>query len=302
MSKFLQALHSGKVLLMDGAMGTELLRRGLPPGMSGEFWNVKNPDAVRSIQAKYIAAGAVCLLTNTFLARDTSHPTQELDNNQWRSINRAGLKLLRSNDRARFVLGDIGPPLLSVSPPPGAYCHAIEECLLQMEWLEGSDVLFMETQSSCSFTGSVLQRSVDDVRRPVPIVSFTFANSDSGPCLYAGGETPEQVAEFAEQYRSSLLALGVNCGKHMGIDDIIQVLRRYREVTGLPLLARPNAGSPRQAGDSWIYPRTPTSFAARVPELVDAGVTLLGGCCGTTPAHIEAMGEVLDKMGVLWKP
>src|SRR5262249_60163604 len=101
-----------------------------------------------------------------------------------------------------------------------------------------------------------------------------------------GGRPPEYFGKRAERW--GVAALGVNCGRDMGMDEIIEVVRRYRRHTALPLLARPNAGTPKQKGKRWVYPGTPAAMAARLPELLDAGATLVGGCCGTTPEHIAA--------------
>jgi 5-methyltetrahydrofolate--homocysteine methyltransferase len=91
-----------------------------------------------------------------------------------------------------------------------------------------------------------------------------------------------------------IAALGVNCGKDIGMDEIIEIIRQYRKVTDLPLFARPNAGTPTKKGKRWVYPLTPKEMAARLPELLEAGVCMVGGCCGTTPAHIAAMRPIVD--------
>ena len=90
-------------------------------------------------------------------------------------------------------------------------------------------------------------------------------------------------------------ALGVNCGRDIGMDDIIEIVRRYRQVTDLPLFARPNAGTPVCEGDRWVYPLTPAEMARRLPELLEAGISMVGGCCGTTPEHIAAMRPVVEQ-------
>jgi 5-methyltetrahydrofolate--homocysteine methyltransferase len=79
------------------------------------------------------------------------------------------------------------------------------------------------------------------------------------------------------------------------MDEMIEIIRRYRQVTDLPLFARPNAGTPTRAGDRWVYPHTPEQMAARLPELLEAGVNMVGGCCGTTPEHIAAFKPIIDE-------
>jgi 5-methyltetrahydrofolate--homocysteine methyltransferase len=95
--------------------------------------------------------------------------------------------------------------------------------------------------------------------------------------------------------RHGLAALGgVNCGRDVGMGELIEIVRRYRAVTDLPLFARPNAGTPARRGEDWVYPESPAALAERLPELLEAGVALVGGCCGTTPSHIAAFRAVVE--------
>jgi 5-methyltetrahydrofolate--homocysteine methyltransferase len=95
-----------------------------------------------------------------------------------------------------------------------------------------------------------------------------------------------------------MVALGVNCGRDITIDDCAEIICRYRTVTDLPLFARPNAGTPTNVDGQWVYPHTPEQMAAELPKLLEAGVSMVGGCCGTTPAHIAAFRRVVDDWNV----
>jgi len=106
------------------------------------------------------------------------------------------------------------------------------------------------------------------------------------------GQELEALAQWANQ--SGISALGVNCGRDIGTDEIIEIIHRYREETQLPVFARPNAGTPTRVGDRWVYPLTPEKMAERLSELLEAGVSMVGGCCGTTPEHIAAMRPIVD--------
>ena len=92
----------------------------------------------------------------------------------------------------------------------------------------------------------------------------------------------------------NVAALGVNCGREIEMNEIVEIIRRYREVTKIPLFARPNAGTPERTGSVWHYPRTPEAMASCLPELLEAGVSMVGGCCGTTPEHIAAFRQVIE--------
>jgi len=109
-------------------------------------------------------------------------------------------------------------------------------------------------------------------------------------------QPPEYYAERAGSL--GIDALGVNCGRDIDMAEIIAIVRRYRRVTDLPLFARPNAGTPQRLDGRWIYPRTPRQMAEHLPELLEAGVNMVGGCCGTTPAHIASFHEIIEAVGV----
>jgi 5-methyltetrahydrofolate--homocysteine methyltransferase len=285
MSRFLEALHSGRVLLMDGAMGTELLRAGIREGECYELWNLTNPDRVRAIHQSYVNAGAEVLLTNTFQTNPYALERHGLQH-RLNKINQAAICVARSvAGPDRFVLGDIGP---------------VEKWDLnqtrELLWsLRGADAFLFETYSELILVHKMLKvhalKSEED-RRPI-LLSFTYFQTPEGELLTSTGETPEACAGLGGQW--GVVAIGVNCGREIGIDEIIEIVRRYRRVTDVPLFARPNAGTPTRAGDRWIYPHTPEKMASRLPELLEAGVAMVGGCCGTTPEHIAAFRPFIDE-------
>ena len=128
-------------------------------------------------------------------------------------------------------------------------------------------------------------------RWPV-LLSLTYLRNARRQLTTISGHSPEWFATRAKKW--GVAALGVNCGRDIDMDDMIEIIRRYRAVTDLPLFARPNAGTPTKQGDRWIYPHTPEMMAARLPELLEAGVSMVGGCCGTTPEHIAAFRTVIE--------
>lgn len=249
MSRFLQTLRSGRALLMDGAMGTELLRAGLPPGEPCESWNRTHPERIRAIYRAYVDAGAEVLLTNSFQA-----PEEE-------TFARAvALARVAAGDE-RFVLAAVGPGKEARFSPR-------------------ADAILLETCTD--------ERDLDRPAKTPLLISMTYRRSEQGTPITLSGLHPEACARLADKY--PVAALGVNCGRDIGMDQIIEIVRRYRQVTELPLFARPNAGTPGRDGG---YPLTPAAMAARLPELLEAGACMVGGCCGTTPEHIAAMRPVL---------
>jgi len=125
------------------------------------------------------------------------------------------------------------------------------------------------------------------------LLSLTYLRDERGRLVTSSGHSPEWFAERARGFGAD--ALGVNCGRDIGMGEVIEIVRRYRAVTDLPLFARPNAGTPIKKGKRWVYPHSSEAMATRLPELLEAGVSMVGGCCGTTPEHIAAFRPVIDK-------
>jgi 5-methyltetrahydrofolate--homocysteine methyltransferase len=286
MSKFLEALHSGRVLLMDGAMGTELQRAGIRPGECYEQWNLTHPERVQAIHQAYADAGAEVLLTNTFQANPSALSRFALQD-QFHALVRSGLDLARAAaGPERFVLLDVGPMT-------AAGRRSTTWQLVHAAFTGGADAVLVETASGYSDTARMV-KSRDRrwfTRRDSPVLmSWTFRRCRDGQPRTLHGYTPEECAACARRF--AIAALGVNCGRDIGMDEVIEVVRRYRRVTDLPLFARPNAGTPASDG---TYSLTPETMAARLPELLEAGACMVGGCCGTTPAHIAALRKVVDE-------
>jgi methionine synthase I (cobalamin-dependent) len=283
MSRLLEVLHSGRVLLMDGAMGTELQRAGIAEGECYEAWNLTHPEEVRAIHLAYANAGAEVLLTNTFQSNPDALHRRGVKREMFPAYNAAALELVRSvSARRGFVLGDIGP--WSGTPVP--------ETIAVLRSLAAADGILLETFSDLAAAGYVNWVSEQTCQRVPILLSLSYYRDSLGRLLTQSGHEPEVLARHAVAGR--VAALGVNCGKDIGMDDIIEIVRRYRSVTDLPLFARPNAGTPTREGERWIYPLTPQALAARLPELLEAGVCMVGGCCGTTPEHIAACRPVID--------
>jgi 5-methyltetrahydrofolate--homocysteine methyltransferase len=291
MSRFLEALQSGRVLLMDGAMGTQLQYAGIAEGECYESWNLTHPEKVRSIHQAYADAGAELLLTNTFQAN-------------WAALGSHGHKAAavrlqrQAVDLARtaapvhgFVFYDVGP-LNEAALPAAAWTP------LQVEYLtlgmQGADGVLLETFSDTTAVcvGRHMRRSGQLPAEMPLLMSLTYQRHAVGGIGTSDAQEPEYWACAALDI--GVAALGVNCGRDIGMDEIIEIIRRYRQVIDLPLFARPNAGTPTREDDRWVYPLTPEKMAERLPELLEAGVSMVGGCCGTTPEHIAAMRPIID--------
>ncbi len=283
-STFGESLHSGRVLLMDGAMGTELQRAGIGDGECYEYWNLEYPEKVRAIHESYVAAGAKVLVTNTFqanprLAGAASRPGSA----RLEKITEAGVALARGVAGSdRFVLASVGPFPDDLS---------VKEIQRTIAALSSADGLLLETASTVR--DLIVIHSHAPTALPM-LLSLTFRRNESGSVDLHGPFrlTMEGINRAIQMVQ--LAGLGVNCGREVGLDEVFDIVRFYCRVTEIPVFIRPNAGTPTRTSDGWVYPLTPAALADRVPELLAAGVRMIGGCCGTTPEHIAAMRPVVD--------
>ena len=298
--KFLEAIR-GRVLLGDGAMGTQLQQAGLPPGGCGEAWNLDAPEKILAIQKAYVAAGSDCLITNTF---GGSRIMLERHDEEARvvEINRAGAEIARrafsfGEGREGYVLGDIGP-FGGLMEPYGE----IEPARVERAFAEqaealvagGVDAILIETQTALEELGIAIA-AAKAAGAPAVIGSMAFDKMQSGDEVRTMmGTSPEQAAEFMAEAGCDIVAL--NCGTGIDVRLAVDIARRYRSAAGLPIMAQPNAGLPVLENMKVVYKETPEEMARGLEELLEIGVAIVGGCCGSTPAHISKFREVLDRV------
>lgn len=281
-SRILDALQSDRVLLMDGAMYTELARAGLRDGECGERWNLTNPAAVEAVHRAYVDAGAACLLTNTFQALPAAAAKHRFEVGE---VFAAAIRLARAAaGRERFVLADLGP--LATDFDAQIEAEAIRPHVGEL------DALLVET-----VTTATCLPTIETLRRRLPrlplLLSLSFQRLPNGQVATLAGGEVEPFIQEALRLRPE--ALGVNCGRELDLHAVAEVLRRYRDMAGLPTFARPNAGTPVRLESGWSYPRSAERMGAELPELLNVGARLIGGCCGTTPETIAAFKIVVDR-------
>jgi 5-methyltetrahydrofolate--homocysteine methyltransferase len=281
---FLSALGSGQVLLMDGAMGSQLLAMGLN---NPQRACLTAPGRIRAIHAAFAQAGARVLLTNTFQLNQPALARDGLEG-QLEAIGGEAIQLARQSGPGCWVLGDVGPICTPGSNEEFADREALARVLAALAETDG--ILF-ETCSSPAALAAVeyAVHRVPAVEGLPLLLSLTYHRNSTNELVTFSGHKPQTYARNAA--RHGVAALGVNCGKDVDLGDVSEILRRYRDHTDLPLFARPNAGTPDAHGR---YPRSPEQMAAGVPDLVAAGASMVGGCCGTTAAHIAAFAEALS--------
>jgi 5-methyltetrahydrofolate--homocysteine methyltransferase len=283
-------------LLADGAMGTQLMLAGLEQGASGELWNLSHPERVLAIQRRYAEAGSDCLLTNTFggsriMLNRHGHADQVAE------INAAGVEIARRafGNRPGFVIGDVGP-FGGLMEPYGEFSEAqVREAFDEQSKAlvqAGADAIIIETQTSLEELLLGI-RAAKDAGAPCVIGSMAYdVTLDGSTFRTMMGIDPERAAEFMQAHGVEIVAL--NCGTGMNMPRAREAVERYRHVTALPVMAQPNAGQPRLVDMKVVYDETPEEMVQGVVPLLEAGVGILGACCGSTPEHIRAFRRAID--------
>ncbi len=293
----LQDALQQRVLLCDGAIGTELQKGDLEPGSCGELLNIDRPERVLAIHRAYVEAGADCITTNTFGASrimlERHGHGDDVD-----VINRSGVQLVRAalGERPGYVFGDVGP-LGGLLEPYGDLSEArareafTEQAAALVE--AGVDGVLIETQTSLEELGLAVA-AAREAGAPFVIASLAYDVTHDGKDLRTMmGVAPEDAARFMAD--AGVDMLGVNCGAGVDVQWATRAVHRYRAVCDLPTLAQPNAGQPVLENLQTVYKQAPETMAAQIPMLLEAGVSVVGGCCGTTPEHIRLFRALLDR-------
>ena len=284
---------ASRPLLLDGAMGTLLYSRGIPQRASLDELVEGHPDIVSSIHREYVTAGADIIETDTFGANRLRLAPYGLAERTARLNRRAAQLAREARDVAgRDVLvgGSVGPltaPIRGPERPDDATMRAVVREQVEGLLEGGVDLLLIETASDLD----ELLLAIDEARAlsDVPILgSMTFGED----LVAVDGTTPEAAARALAA--AGVDGLGVNCG--VGPVACLDALGQMApDAGGTPLLIMPNAGLPSRVEGQFVYAAGPAYFAEAVPRFLAAGARLVGGCCGTTPEHVAAMRQALDK-------
>ncbi|MFC1782815.1 homocysteine S-methyltransferase family protein [Planctomycetota bacterium] len=292
MSVLLDKLSTGKVLLLDGAMGTTLQKRGLKPGQCPESWNVSQPHKIQQVIAEYVAVGADIVETNSFGGTSFKLKQFGLADKVFEYNNLAAQISRRAAGKNVLVAGSIGPtgqflqPLGEVSEQDMYLAYQQQVTALADG---GADVFFIETMMALDEAHVAFRAARQNTQLPV-VVSFTFEKNANGLYRTIMGVSPEQVA--AEFTAAGADIIGSNCGS--GIVQMIDICREIAQHTDKYIFIKPNAGLPVLENGQTVFKETPEQMAEHVDELIDCGVNLFGGCCGTTAEHIKAFRQILD--------
>lgn len=295
MKDLLERIKQGEVLVCDGAMGSMLMERAkdLIQGTCPEAVNLIHPELIVEISRLYFDAGAQILETNTFGGSPLNLASYSLAD-QTEEINRAGIdaaKQASGNDA--FICASVGPSGKLLKPFGDAEPEKIYESFLRQITVlvdAGADMISIETMTDIT-EASLAVKAARDISSSIPVaVSLTYEATPRG-FFTIMGISIEMAAKRLEN--SGVDIVGSNCGN--GIENLVRIANEYKKHTGLPLIIQANAGLPQLRDGIPVYPETPEFMAERSQELLKAGVSIIGGCCGTTPGHIHAIRKVVDR-------
>ncbi|MDO4620161.1 MAG: homocysteine S-methyltransferase family protein [Lachnospiraceae bacterium] len=282
----LEALKE-RVLISDGGMGSLLQAAGLAAGELPETWNIRHPEIIKQIHLDYLHAGSDLVTTNTFGANALKY--NKLAEYDLPEIVRAAVANAReavSEAGHGYVALDLGPTGRLLKPMGDLAfedCVALYAEVVRLGAEAGADLILIETMSDMYELKAAVLAAKENADLPI----FATVVFDQRGKMLTGG-TPEAVTATLEGLGAD--AIGVNCG--LGPEQLRPYIERMLQRASIPIFVQPNAGLPRTEGKRTVYDIGPEDFAGMMEGILDLGVSAVGGCCGTTPAHIEALARV----------
>ena len=281
------------VLVADGAMGTMLFQRGLKPGECPERMNLEHPNVLEEIAQLYLNAGAEIVQTNTFGGSPLKLSMYGLDN-KTEEINTRAVHAVRKVVAGKaYISASCGPTGKLLEPFGDTNPEVIYEAFYrQMSAVigEGVDMICIETMTDLN-EASLAVQAARSISSSIPVcATMTFDPTQRG-FFTIMGVTIEQAANGLTQAGANII--GSNCGN--GIMNMIIIAKEFKKHTTLPVIIQSNAGVPILKNGISTFPETPEFMSEKSRELIDLGVKIIGGCCGTTPEHIAAIKKVVDE-------
>jgi len=292
MKSLLERVRDGEILIADGAMGTMLMDHGLQPGEPPESFNLTRPEALEEIARLYLEAGADIIQTNTFGASPLRLLLGSLEE-KTEEINRNAVLAVRKvvGDRA-YVVASCGPSGKLLKPYGDTEAEEIYSSFeRQMKALISAGVDAISIETMTDLTEATLAIKAAKAASPsTPVMAaMTFDLSPKGFYTVMGISIKEAARGLE---KAGAAVIGSNCGN--GIENMIKIAQEFKKYSKLPIIIQSNAGIPEMRGDKPTWPETPEFMAQKGKELVSLGVSIIGGCCGTTPEHIRAFRKMVD--------
>ena len=280
-----------RTVLLDGGMGTELIKHGFPPGACPETWNVEKPDIVKKIHKSYYDAGSDAVLTNSFGGNAIKLSLEGLEN-RCHELNHAAASRAREvKPQGCFVGGSMGPTGKFLKPQGPFTEEEFERAFLEQAGglSDGQvDFLLIETQYDLREALCALRGARKATTLPI-FVTMTFNRGPRGFFTMMGNSAAQCVEKLEAE---GVPAVGANCT--LNSEDMADLGKIMRENTALPLIAQANAGKPElSAAGEVSYSQGMENYVRFIPQLIKNGADLVGGCCGTNPEYIQKMAALI---------
>jgi 5-methyltetrahydrofolate--homocysteine methyltransferase len=282
--------HNQPPILADGAWGTQFILRGLSHGAPPEEWNFSNPEAVSAIAKDYVDAGSEIVLTNSFGGTRFQLQRHGLDDRVY-EINRLAAELSKKGaGNGAVVAGDIGPSGKMILLGDVTEEQLTEGFAAQAEGLlaGGADWIVIETMSDLAEMLCAI-RAVRQLSSVPVVASMTYEPGEHGFRTIMGNAPQDCVSACVD---AGATIVGANCGN--GIERYVPLAQELVGISAAPVWIKANAGMPTMEGDRVVYSMGPQEYAGFVPQLVSAGVRVVGGCCGTGPDYIREIRRVVQ--------
>jgi len=288
---------AARPLCCDGAMGTQLLARGMASGECGMLWNEKRPSDVRAVHDAYHRAGCDLITTNSFGGSSSALERHGLAG-RVPALNRGAAEIARATaGQTGWVLGDVGPfgdflePLgdMTANELRGIFRTQISALIAG-----GVDAILVETMSDPA-EAVVAVEAAKSCKATVPVI-VTYAFQKTGPGIFRTMMGTDVESALQAALAAGAAIVGANCGTALTLEDYVELAKQMiAAAKGAPVIIQPNAGAPRVDDGRTIYDATPGQMAAAAKELLSTGVRVIGGCCGTTPEHLTAMAGAVKE-------
>lgn len=293
MEKITDRIKNGKILVSDGAWGTFLHAKGLKPGQCPELWNIDHVDEVFDIAKSYIDAGADMVETNSFGGSSFKLVHYGLADRA-SELNQAAAAISRKAAGNKFVLGSVGPTgkiLMMEEVTPEEVYESFKEQVIALE-NGGADAIIIETFSDIDEARLAIRAAKENTTREV-ICTMTFERTVNGEYRSMMGVSPTEMMQ--QLIPEGVDIIGANCGN--GIEGMIEIVKEIRLCNAdIPVLVHANAGMPVYHDGETVFPESPEQTAGFVKAIIDVGVNIIGGCCGTTPEHIRKIAHVVREL------
>ena len=291
MSATIYDLIKKRTVLLDGGMGTELMKKGFPQGACPESWNAEKPDVVKQIHKSYYDAGSDAVLTNSFGGNKIKISAHGLEKKCY-ELNYAAAKIANEvKPKGRFLGGSMGPTGKFLKPQ-GDYAESdFEEAFAeQARGLAdgGVDFLLIETQYDLKEALCALRGARQVTHLPV-YVTMTFNRTPRGFFTLMGNSVSQCLKELEAQ---GVPVVGSNCT--LNSEEMTELVKTMRGLTALPIIAQANAGKPSLSSEGEVsYSQGLEDYVRFIPQMIKNGANLVGGCCGTNPDYIRKMAQII---------